>query len=64
LPIILAIHFEEVEANQEHLVVMGMGMQLVEIGLAVPSSPNRFPVHDDGSDRSESTIQGYFPLQS
>jgi hypothetical protein len=48
--VILPIQFEQVEGIQEHLVVMGMGMQLVEIGLAVPSSPNRFPVHDDGTD--------------
>jgi hypothetical protein len=31
-------------------VIMGIGMQLVEVGPAVLSSPNRFPVHDDGAD--------------
>ena len=38
------------QRQQENLVVMAMGMQLVEIGLAVLSSPNRLPVHDDGLD--------------
>jgi hypothetical protein len=50
LSVILAIQFEQVEGIQEHLVVMGMGMQPVEIGPAILSSPNRFPVHDDGPD--------------
>jgi hypothetical protein len=47
---ILTIQFEQVEGIQENLVVMGTGMQLVEVRLAVLPSPNHFPVHDDGAD--------------
>ena len=43
LAVILAIQFEQVERIQEHLRVMGIGMQLVEVRRAVLSSPNRFP---------------------
>jgi hypothetical protein len=50
LSVILAIQFEQVEAIQEHLVVMGIGMKLLEIRLAVLPSPNRFPIHDDRAD--------------
>ena len=56
LPIILPVQFERVETMQEHLVVMGIGMQLVEVRFAVLPSPNRFPVHDDRADRSEGTV--------
>jgi hypothetical protein len=31
-------------------VVMGIGMQHVEIRLAVLATPHGFPVHDDGAD--------------
>ena len=48
--VILTIQFEQVEGIQKDLLVMGTGMQLVEIRLAVLPSPNRFPVHDDGAD--------------
>jgi hypothetical protein len=47
---ILTIQLEQVEGIQERLVLMAMGMELVEIRLAVPPSPNRFPVHDDEAD--------------
>ena len=50
LPVILTIQFEQVERIREHLVVMGIRMHLVEIGLAVLPSPNRFPIHDNGAD--------------
>jgi hypothetical protein len=33
-------------------------MQLAEIGLAVLSTPNRFPIHDDGADPKGSQRQG------
>ena len=48
--VILPIQFEQVEGIQEDPVVMGIGMQLVEIRFAVLSSPNRLPIHDDGAD--------------
>jgi hypothetical protein len=44
LPVILAIQFEQVEGIQEDLIVMSIGMQLVEVGLALPASPHRLPV--------------------
>jgi hypothetical protein len=50
LPVILPIQFEQVEGIQKDLLVMGTGMQRVEIGPAVRSSPDRLPIHDDGLD--------------
>jgi hypothetical protein len=47
LAVILTIQLEQVEGIQENLGIMAMGMERVEIGPAVLSSPNRFPVHDD-----------------
>jgi hypothetical protein len=32
---------------QEHVIVMGSGMQLIEVGLAVIARPDRLPVHND-----------------
>ena len=58
MAIILPIQFQQVESIQEDLLVMRTGTQLVEIRLAVPSSPNRFPLYDDGADpkRQEGTL--------
>ena len=50
LAVILTIQFEQVERIQEDLLVMAMGMELVEVRFAIPPSPDRFPVHDDGAD--------------
>jgi hypothetical protein len=36
LPVILPVQFEHVERIQEHLLVVDIGMQLVEIRLAIP----------------------------
>ena len=50
LAVILAIQLQQLNAYKNTWVVMGIGMQLVEVGLAVLSSPNRLPVHDDRAD--------------
>jgi|ERR1700738_3556944 hypothetical protein len=57
--IILPIQFQQVESIQEDLLVMRTGTQLVEIRLAVPSSPNRFPLYDDGADPKRQ--EGLYP---
>jgi hypothetical protein len=48
LAVILTIQFQQVKGIQEDLVIMGM--QSVEIGLAILPSPNRLLIHDDGAD--------------
>jgi hypothetical protein len=48
--VILPIQFEQVEGIQENLVVMGIGMEFVEVGLPILPTPDCFPVHDDGLD--------------
>ena len=59
MAIILPIQFQQVESIQEDLLVMRTGTQLVEIRLAVPSSPNRFPLYDDGADPKRQ--EGLYP---
>ena len=43
LAVILTIQFQQVKGIQEDLLIMGM--QSVEIGLAILPSPNRLPIH-------------------
>ena len=59
---IIAVQFEQVEGIQEHLMVVGVRVQLLEIRNPIIPAPNGFPINgrDDGTrdERSASSIQG------